>query len=164
MTENTRRTRLAAALAAAVLAAPTTLAGCASDATAHERSALATTAGPDDRPRHPGDLKEHAILNFQPTGTTWSFDSAAGRVSVKVQPRLNTNEAQLLLSAALAGNGVAILGAYLARAALDSGALVPLLADYPLDALWLKALLPENRANVPKVQALVRHLKAALAA
>lgn len=115
-------------------------------------------------PRHPGELKDHAILNFLPTGTTWSFDSAAGRVSVKVQPRLNTNEAQLLLSAALAGNGIAILGAYLARPALDSGALLPLLADYPLDALWLKALLPENRANVPKVQALVRHLKAELQA
>lgn len=114
-------------------------------------------------PRHPGDLKDHAVLNFLPTGNVWTFDSAAGRLSVKVQPRLNTNEAQLLLSAALAGNGIAILGDYLARPALEQGTLVPLLADFPLDAFWLKALLPENRANVPKVQALVRHLQDALA-
>ena len=114
-------------------------------------------------PRHPSELKDHAILNFLPTGNIWSFGSAAGRVSVKVQPRLNTNEAQLLLSAALAGNGIAILGDYLARPALDNGALLPLLADFPLDAFWLKALLPENRANVPKVQALVRYLQAELA-
>jgi DNA-binding transcriptional LysR family regulator len=126
---------------------------CAAPRYLHERG----------QPRHPGDLKDHAILNFLPTGSVWSFDSAAGRLSVKVQPRLNTNEAQLLLSAALAGNGIAILGDYLARPALDAGTLVPLLADFPLDAFWLKALLPENRANVPKVQALVRHLRAELA-
>lgn len=113
-------------------------------------------------PRHPAELEDHAILNFLPTGDVWSFGSAAGRIAVRVQPRLNTNEAQLLLSAALAGNGVAILGDYLARPAVRAGTLVPLLADFPLDAFWLKTLLPENRASVPKVQALVRHLKAAL--
>lgn len=110
-------------------------------------------------PRHPAELKDHAVLNFLPTGPTWHFASAAGPLSVKVAPRLETNEAQLLLAAALAGSGIAILGDYLARPALDEGRLVPLLEDFPVDAYWLKALLPENRANVPRVQALVRHLK-----
>lgn len=113
-------------------------------------------------PAHPRDLKRHSVLNFLPTGNIWLFDSPTGEVRIKVQPRLNTNEAQLLLSAALAGNGVALLGAYLSRAALQSGTLVPLLESYPVRGLWLKALIPAARANVPRVQALLQHLKTEL--
>lgn len=114
------------------------------------------------QPAHPRDLKRHAILNFLPTGNTWLFDSPTGEIRVKVQPRLNTNEAQLLLSAALAGNGIALLSAYLSRAAVQAGALIPVLQDYPLQALWLKALVPDNRAKVPRVRALLQHLQAEL--
>lgn len=111
---------------------------------------------------HPRDLLSHSTLNFLPTGNIWRFDSPTGEVKIKVQPRLNTNEAQLLLSAALAGNGVAILSAYLSRPAIQAGKLVPLLSDFPLRGLWLKALLPESRANVPRVQALLQFLKSEL--
>ncbi len=114
-------------------------------------------------PQHPKDLKHHSILNFLPTGTTWAFEGPSGKISVKVQPRLNTNQAQLLLSGAMAGNGIAILSAYMARAAVEDGTLVPLLTDYPLQGLWMKALLPESRVKVPKVQALVQYLKTELA-
>lgn len=116
------------------------------------------------QPAHPRDLKRHAILNFLPTGDTWRFGSPAGEIRIKLQPRLNTNEAQLLLSAALAGNGIALLSAYLSRPAVEAGELVPVLQDYPLAALWLKALVPDNRAKVPRVQALLRHLVAELGA
>lgn len=111
---------------------------------------------------HPRDLLGHSTLNFLPTGNIWLFDSPTGEVKIKVQPRLNTNEAQLLLSAALAGNGVAILGAYLSRPAIEAGTLVPLLQDYPLQGLWLKALVSESRVKVPRVQLLLQFLKAEL--
>lgn len=114
-------------------------------------------------PAHPRDLKRHSILCFLPTGNTWLFDSPTGEIRVNVQPRLNTNEAQLLLSAALAGNGVALLSAYLSRESLQSGALVPVLQAYPIRGLWLKALVPDARANVPRVQALLQYLKIELA-
>jgi len=111
---------------------------------------------------HPRDLLGHCTLNFLPTGNIWRFDSPTGEVRIKVQPRLNTNEAQLLLSAALAGNGVAILGAYLSRPAIQAGKLIPLLSEFPLQGLWLKALLPESRVNVPRVQTLLQFLKSEL--
>jgi DNA-binding transcriptional LysR family regulator len=111
---------------------------------------------------HPRDLLGHSTLNFLPTGNIWLFDSPTGEVKIKVQPRLNTNEAQLLLSAALAGNGVAILGAYLSRPAIEAGTLIPLLQDHPLQGLWLKALVPESRVKVPRVQLLLQFLKAEL--
>ena len=114
------------------------------------------------RPMHPGDLMRHDILNFMPTGNVWEFTGAAGNVQVQLHPRLNTNEAQLLLSAALQHNGIAVLGTYLAGPALRSGELVPLLSDYALPALWLKALVPEGRAKVSRVQTLVQWLRGRL--
>lgn len=111
---------------------------------------------------HPRDLLSHSTLNFLPTGNIWLFDSPTGEVKIKLQPRLNTNEAQLLLAAALAGNGVAILGSYLARPAIEAGKLIPVLQDYPLQGLWLKALLPESRLKEPRAQTLLQFLKSEL--
>ncbi len=114
-------------------------------------------------PAHPRELVQHDTLDFLPTGSTWEFGSATGPLRVALQPRLSSNEAQLLLSAALAGNGIAILGTYLAGPALQTGALVPVLQDYPMAELWLKALVPENRIQVARVQALLRWMQASLA-
>ncbi|MES2945649.1 MAG: LysR family transcriptional regulator [Pseudomonadota bacterium] len=113
-------------------------------------------------PAHPRELVQHDILSFLPTGNTWEFGSDKGPLRVEVQARLSTNEAQLLLSAALAGNGIAILGAYLATPALRAAALVPVLGDYPITDLWLKALVPESRIQVARVQALLRWLQTSL--
>ena len=113
-------------------------------------------------PRHPRELARHAILNFLPTGNTWEFSSSAGEVRVLLHPRLASNEAQLLYAAALAGNGIAVLGAYLAAGAVADGRLQPLLTDFPMADLWMKALIPESRLPVERVQALLAWLRDAL--
>lgn len=113
-------------------------------------------------PTSPGELPQHDTLVFLPTGSTWDFSSSRGPMRVGLQPRLSTNEAQLLLSAALAGNGIAILGAYLAGPALQAGALVPILSDYPMTDLWLKALVPQSRIQAARVQALLGWMQARL--
>jgi DNA-binding transcriptional LysR family regulator len=114
-------------------------------------------------PAHPRELVEHDILNFLPTGTIWIFEGAMGEVQVRLQPRFNTNEGQLILSGALAGNGIARLSDYLYQRHLKSGALVPLLAGYPIKQLWFKALVPENRIQVARVQALLGWVKSNVA-
>jgi DNA-binding transcriptional LysR family regulator len=114
-------------------------------------------------PRQPGDLERHDILNFLPTGTAWSFESATGDVSVKVHPRFSSNEAQLVAAAAIAGNGIAVLGDYLALPAVRAGTLVQVLPKHPLPELWLKALVPENRIHAARLQALLSTLRRALA-
>jgi DNA-binding transcriptional LysR family regulator len=110
-------------------------------------------------PTHPIDLVQHDTLNFLPSGNTWKFTSKVGPIEIAIEPRLSTNEAQLLLSAALANNGIAILGNYLAAPALQTGNLVKVLEDYLIDHLWLKALVPENRIEIPRVHALIEWLK-----
>lgn len=115
-------------------------------------------------PTHPRELPQHDILNFLPTGTVWTFEGASGAIQVQLQPRLNTNEAQLLLSAALSGNGIALLSGYLATPALKCGELVSLLTEFPVPDLWLKALIPMNRIEVARVQVLLQWLKSELRA
>jgi len=114
-------------------------------------------------PRQPRDLARHDILNFLPTGNVWTFEGATGDVSVTVHPRFSSNEAQLVAASAIAGNGIAVLGDYLALPAARAGTLVQVLADYPLPELWLKALIPENRVHTARLQALLASLRNALA-
>nr|WP_315593810.1 LysR substrate-binding domain-containing protein [uncultured Cupriavidus sp.] len=114
-------------------------------------------------PRKPRDLARHDILNFVPTGNVLAFESATGDVRVSVHPRFSANEAQLVAAAAVAGNGIAVLGDYLALPAVRAGTLVQVLVDYPLPELWLKALIPENRAHTARVRALLDTLRSELA-
>lgn len=67
-----------------------------------------------------------------------------------------------MYTAALAGNGIALLSAYLAAPAIAQGTLQRVLPDFPMTDLWMKALMPENRAQVARVQALVGWLRQAL--
>lgn len=113
-------------------------------------------------PKKPRDLARHDILNFVPTGNVLAFESATGAVSVSVHPRLSSNEAQLVAAAAAAGNGIAVLGDYLAIPALRAGTLVQVLAEYRLPELWLKALIAENRPPAVRLQALLETLRSEL--
>lgn len=113
-------------------------------------------------PAAPPDLMGHEILNFSPTGNHWEFIQGSRGINVGIYPRLSTNDAQLLLSCAIAGQGIAPLGAYLANQAIADGRLRVVLPDYPLQDLWLKALVPEHRVAAPHIQALVRWIRSAL--
>jgi DNA-binding transcriptional LysR family regulator len=110
-------------------------------------------------PRHPRELADHDCLVFNPTGATWLFKSERGPVSVDVPQRLGANDNYVLYSAARAGNGIAVLPTYVARHALEDGTLAPLLEDYPLQETWLKALVPERRRNLQRIEALLSWLK-----
>ncbi len=106
-------------------------------------------------PRHPRELAGHHTLNFHPTGDVWLFHSARGPVSVAIRPRLSANDGQVLLAAARAGNGIALLSNYVASPALRRGELVPVLPGFTLPEIWMKALVPEGRQHVARVRALL---------
>lgn len=110
-------------------------------------------------PDHPRDLVAHDTLNFQPSGPVWSFQSAEGPISVEIRPKLSANDNQVLFAAAREGNGIALLSSYVAGPALRDGSLVQVLEAFPVTDLWIKALIPENRAQIPRIRTLVGFLK-----
>jgi DNA-binding transcriptional LysR family regulator len=114
-------------------------------------------------PKHPRDLVEHRCLSFLPTGPEWIFDGPRGRISIQVRPLLSSNEGHVLARSAIAGNGIALISHYLVEGALKSGALRPVLSDFPVPELWVKAAVPERRINAAAVQAMLQLLKSSLA-
>ena len=111
-------------------------------------------------PRHPRELVQHDCLVFLPTGPKWLFESAEGIVSVDLHPKMSANDAVVLTAAALEGNGIALLPSYAVAAELRAGTLVRVLEGFTVPTVWLKALIPEDRARMPRVRTLLRYLKA----
>lgn len=110
-------------------------------------------------PGHPRDLADHPCIVFRPTGNTWMFRTQRGPVEVEVPAKLASNDTSMMLAAARAGNGIAVLPTYLLRESLAAGDLVALLPDFPLQEIWLKALVPARKAGIGRIQALLAHLK-----
>lgn len=110
-------------------------------------------------PRHPAELREHDCLVFATAGTRWEFQGPQGVMGIEVAPKLRTNDGQALCQAAVGGLGIAVLADYLASAELRAGHLVPVLQPYPVPQIWLKALVPANRAEVPRIRNLLDWLQ-----
>lgn len=110
-------------------------------------------------PAHPRDLMAHETLNFAPTGSVWSFNGPQGPTTVEINPRISANDGQVLLRAALAGNGIALLSEYLTAPKLAAGELVPVLDSYQPPERWVKMLIPEARMQVARIRALARFVE-----
>jgi DNA-binding transcriptional LysR family regulator len=111
-------------------------------------------------PQHPRDLVKHDCLVFSPVGKTWPFESATGPLSVDLRPKLSSNDSFVLTTAALHGIGIGLLPCYAVAPALRAGTLVPVLENFTVPSVWMKALIPEGRAGIPRVRSLLAFLKA----
>jgi DNA-binding transcriptional LysR family regulator len=113
------------------------------------------------RPARPGDIVEHDCLAFVPVGLSWSFASESGPITVDVRARFTANDSRVLVDAALADLGLAVVPEFLVRGTLCAGRLETLLPDFPIEPFWFKAMVPRHKRNRPEVIALVEHLRAA---
>ncbi len=98
------------------------------------------------------------------TADSWIFEAGRREQQLRVQGRWRCNSGQAVLDAALRGFGICQLPDYYVLEHLASGALRALLPNHqpPNTAVW--AVYPQRRHLAPKVQMLVAHLKAGLAA
>ena len=114
-------------------------------------------------PVHPRDLIDHKCLSFLATGSNWQFEGSAGAVSVNVPTSFSVNDSHVLLNAVEQGLGIAMIASHIARRSVAAGRIVQVLTDYPVQDLWVKALVPANRHKNPAVQAVVACLRDASA-
>ena len=110
-------------------------------------------------PMRPADLAGHDCLVFTTSGARWEFQSDQGLIGIDVRPKLSTNDGAAICRAALAGGGIAVLSDYLASAALQSGQLLEVLPGFAVPGLWLKALVPTKRIELPRVRMLLDWLE-----
>lgn len=135
------------------------LAPCASVLVA-SGSYLAVHGVPDS----PADLAKHRCLSYANFGkSVWTLRRGEEQAQVSVGSHLSANEATALLSAALAGGGIALQPTYLANRYLADGSLQPVLPEWALPDMAIYALYPSRKNLSPAVRALLDYLVARFA-
>ena len=115
-------------------------------------------------PRHPDDLAQHDCMRLMQDAAGWSFKTADGLLTVGPTQSFTSNSASILLSACLSGLGIALLWENLCKQPLQSGALVPVLPDFPTADRWVSAHIPAFKLQLPRVRALLDSIRAAVTA
>jgi DNA-binding transcriptional LysR family regulator len=108
------------------------------------------------RPRTPQDLPAHEGLIY--TGSLvpeWQFQSGKRRIAIRPEGRLRSDSGEAILQWAVAGLGIADAPSFLVADAIESGALVPLLLDYPRPEFGIHIVRPPGGHVPGKVRVLV---------
>lgn len=113
-------------------------------------------------PEVPEDLGSHRCLLYTntPAAEQWQFRVGGEVKSVRVSGVLRANNGDLLMAAAMAGQGIAVLPTFMCGQAVETGALRCLLFDCYVSESAVHAVYPQNRHLSSKVRALVAFLAA----
>ena len=120
-------------------------------------------------PRHPRDLLEHPCLRFDyHTGHhDWTFLGDEDVIRVNVQGRLQSNNADILREAALAGGGVTLLADWLVREDVSAGRLTRVLEQYEVNpgsaSTCINALYLPNHRGSSRISVFIAFLQEILA-
>lgn len=124
--------------------APFRIVACASPAYLRERVA----------PAVPADLANHECL-ARPGVSRWQFTREGRTHEVRIRNRLRLNDAKALLCAALEGFGIVLVAEALARDALLSGQLVPVLPGFEPPSRPMHLLFVADRQQTPKLRSFI---------
>lgn len=115
-------------------------------------------------PEQPEDLAAHAVISYTllATGEQWELQGPDGPVSVKVSPRMRTNNGDTCCAAALQHQGIIFQPSFMVAEHLASGALVQVLPGYRSADVGVYAIYPTRKHLTPKVRALIDFLAEAL--
>jgi DNA-binding transcriptional LysR family regulator len=115
-------------------------------------------------PQHPSELTQHDVVGYSlmAMGDQWQFTGPQGPVSVKVRPRMWSNNGDTCIAAAIQGAGIQLQPTFLIEPHLANGQLVEILAQYRSVELGLYAVYPSRKFVLPKVRALVEFLSTKL--
>lgn len=106
-------------------------------------------------PSSPEDLNHHRCITLMGIDN-WEFNSASKPIAIKVKGPLRTDNGEAVRDACINGMGITINSKWSAYHALNSGQLVQVLKNFPLNsnsAIW--AVYPSSRLLAPKVRAFI---------
>lgn len=116
-------------------------------------------------PRDVAALCAHRLLARSDMGgsAAWTVRTGDGNRQVQAAAALSVNDGPSLLTAALAGLGIAQLPDFLCAEAVADGRLVQVLPDLPPQTVCVHAIYPPGRFTQPKVRAFIDFLVARFA-
>ncbi len=111
------------------------------------------------RPKEPAELVDHECLLFTASQRTWNFTVERKAIQIKVNGRLTANNVAVLLDAAVAGLGLAMLPTVMAEPAVARKELQPVLAAFTPPGAVLHVVYPSARFVSPSVRAFIELLE-----
>jgi DNA-binding transcriptional LysR family regulator len=102
-------------------------------------------------PRNPADLAEHRCIRRRTARGTiyrWEFEKRGEALAIDVPGQLTLDDSDLMLAAALAGEGLAFLSDIAASKSIEAGLLRPVLEDWSPEYPGLCLYYPSRR-NIP---------------
>lgn len=130
-------------------------------------------ASPDYLERHgeplsPEDLEDHECLAYVSPLTggyrPWEFSRDGQTYSRRVSGRLNVNNADSLLEAAISGMGIVMISNFISAEAISTGKLKPILTDYVTPGPKVYVVYPPSRTVSLKLRTMIDFLQEAVAA
>jgi DNA-binding transcriptional LysR family regulator len=118
------------------------------------------------KPSTPEELAAHDALHYVYSSTSdeWRFASPEGTPrNVRIRHRLRANNGEALLRAAVSGQGVVQLPAFLVHESIANGELESALDDYCGPELGINAVYPARRLLAAKVRTFIDFLAGSLA-
>ncbi len=118
-------------------------------------------------PRKPQDLEKHSCMCYwrERTDDAWVLTQADAQTEVFVRSRYHANNPESVVSAAVAGLGLALLPAYVCGDQLASGKLRPVLANWTPQTKFgtqITAVSTPERARLARNRALIGFLQTAM--
>ncbi|MBU3735981.1 MAG: LysR family transcriptional regulator, partial [Methylobacterium sp.] len=111
-------------------------------------------------PRHPEELRRHACLTYSyaTLQNGWPFTLGGRELTVQVKGALRSNNGEMNRLAALGGLGIVQLPTFLVCDELRSGALLPILQDFPIPDLQVYAVYLPGARGSARIRSLVDYL------
>lgn len=111
-------------------------------------------------PRSVEDLQQHDLLIYSHANhpNVMEFTKGEDKLSVKIQPSLETNDGQIVRAAALAGAGILVQPKYIIYDDLVAGRLVPVLDDWNLPRLTINLAFQDRRYMPAKTRLFIDFL------
>lgn len=107
-------------------------------------------------PAVPAELATHECLQYSGrTVPEWQFRCGKRVLSVRVGGRLRSDNGEVIIQWAAAGLGIANVPTFLVSDVIESGALVPLLVDYPAPEAGIFVVRPPGSYVPGKVRLLI---------
>ena len=111
-------------------------------------------------PKHPDELAVHDVIGYSllSTGDQWHLEGPNGPVTVKLKPRMWTNNGIASVAAAACGAGIDLQPTFLVAEELADGRLVQVMPEYQAVELGIYLVYPSRKLVLPKVRVLVDFL------
>jgi DNA-binding transcriptional LysR family regulator len=111
------------------------------------------------KPKHPSEVAAHACIDFYDAANgkpfEWEFRNGRKVLPVKIASRLMVSDVGAMLSACVAGAGIAQIMQLGSKHVVGSGRLVELFPDWPGELFPLYAIYPSRQHRAAKVRAFI---------